>query len=283
MHVSSIKQQQPMTEPFLRNTGKRSLFKWRLQRKRVLAYLLSGGGLLILWQSVVWLGIYPKFIIPEPVAVWETFWRVLTNGILFHHVFTSLSQMLVGLFIGSVIGIVLGYLLAKSTFLETVLSPLIVALQSTPVVAYAPLLVIWFGSGATSKIVTCVLIVFFPILMNTIIGIRSVPNESAEFMRLLNANRWDTLLKLEIPASLPTLLGGLKVSATLAMIGVAVGEFIQADAGIGFWIKLSRERYDTAQVIVGVITMAVIARLMYGMVSLFESRLLHWQNRSSDQ
>ncbi|CAG1771943.1 partial Riboflavin transport system permease protein RibX, partial [uncultured bacterium] len=154
---------------------------------------------------------------------------------------------------------------------------------STPVVAYAPLLVIWFGTGPTSKIVTCMLTVFFPMLTNTVVGIRSVPPSLRDLMHSLRATRWQMFTRLEVPAAMPILLGGLKLSATLSVIGVVVGEFVSANAGLGYLVKLARDSYNTPLVMVAVLMLALIARLMYGAVALLEHRLLAWQSRSRRQ
>ncbi len=232
---------------------------------------------LLLWQLVTMLELYPAFIIPPPRAVVERFWEALLDGQLWLHTSTTVSQMLLGLLVGVSTAVTLGYFIAKSETLENALSPLIVAVQATPVVAYAPLLVIVFGDGATSKIVISGLIVFFPMLMNTIIGIRGVPNELHELMCGLNATRWQLFTKLEIPASLPILLGGLKVSATLAVIGAVVGEFVGAEAGLGRWINIARYDFDTPLVFVAVFMLAFIARTLFGVISWIERRVLAWQ------
>ncbi|MFN8531768.1 MAG: ABC transporter permease [Anaerolineae bacterium] len=237
--------------------------------------------ILALWQTVVILEIYPTFIIPAPLAVAQRFTEVLLDGELWLHTSTTLSQMLPGLLAGVILAVTLGVVLAKNPLIEAVLSPVIVAVQSTPVVAYAPLLVIWFGTGGTSKIVTTALIVFFPMLMNTIIGIRGVPQEQRDVLESFSANRWQMFIKLEFPSALPVLLGGLKVSATLAVIGAVVGEFVSAEAGLGRLINIARYDFDTPLVFVAIIMLAVIARTMYGLVSLLERRLLTWQRRQS--
>ncbi len=236
--------------------------------------------LLGVWQLVTVLQIYPPFIIPAPQAVAEKFYTVMVDGRLWLHTQATLTAVLAGLALGVVGGLALGYFVAKSPLLEASLAPLIVGLQSTPIVAYAPLLVIWFGSGPTSKIVTSALIVFFPTLMNTVVGIRNVHQPLRDLMRVQRATRWQTFAKLEIPAAMPILLGGLKISATLAVIGAVVGEFVGAKAGLGFLITLARSQYDTALVIVAVIMLAAIARTLYGVVALLEKRLLAWQDRN---
>ncbi len=234
--------------------------------------------LLLVWELITRMELYPPFIIPRPGDVWEKFLQVLADGRLWFHTATTMGEILIGLGIGVPLGVVLGYLLWRSKTLETLLSPLILAAQSTPVVAYAPILIIWFGTGTTSKVFICALIVFFPMLMNTLVALRNVPVDQRELMCSLSASRWQTLWKLEFPAAMPILFSGLKVSATLAVVGAVVGEFLSANAGLGFWIKLSRDQYDTPLVAVSVIMLAVLARLMYGIVSLIESRWLHWRD-----
>lgn len=260
------------------NTPQRPGWTWLLSRQ--IAPFLMVLVVLGLWQIVTMLGLYPVFIIPPPLAVLAKFGAVSADGSLWLHTSATLYAVLVGLAVGLSVGVVLGYLIAKSLLLENLLSPLIVAFQSMPVVAYAPLLIIWFGSGPTSKIVTSALIVFFPMLMNTIVGIRNVPTPLRDLMRSMRATRWQTFTKLEVPAAMPVLVGGLKISATLAVIGAVVGEFVSANAGLGFLISLARSQYDTPLVIVAVLTLTLIARLLYSLVSLLERRVLSWQKRA---
>ena len=246
---------------------------------RVVAPILVMLLVLAVWQGITMLKLYPEFIIPTPRSVVDSFFTVLGDGRLWLHTWTTTSQMLVGLALGLSIGVLLGYVMAKSRTLEEALSPLVLAFQSTPVVAYAPLLVIWFGSGPTSKVITSALIVFFPMLMNTIVGIRTVPISLRELMRSLQASRWQTFAQLEVPAALPVLFGGLKVSVVLAVIGAVVGEFVSSDAGLGYLINRARYDYNTPLVVVAILMLALIARLMYGIVALLERRMLRWQLR----
>jgi NitT/TauT family transport system permease protein len=257
-------------------------FPIRLSARQI-APLIVIALLLGLWQLVTSLRLYPAFIIPPPIDVLNTLINGLRDGSLLFHASVTLSQMGIGLGIGALVGITLGYLLGKSALLENALSPIVLAFQSTPVVAYAPLLVIWFGSGSTSKIIICALIVFFPLLMNTLVGVRSVPADERDIMRLYAASRWQMFIKLEVPSALPILLGGLKVSATLAVIGAVVGEFIGANAGLGFLINLSRSQYNTPMVFVCVFMLALIARTMYGLISLLEARLLRGRRQSPER
>lgn len=227
------------------------------------------------WLAV-WAGL-PAFILPTPQQVLSRFVRAAADGGFFQHTLVTLGEVLAGLGLGVAVATVLGYLLARSVQLERLLSPYIVASQSVPVVAIAPLLVIWFGPGLLSKVLICALIVFFPVLVNIIVGLRSVPNELRELMRSLQATPWQVLYYLEVPAALPVLLGGLRVGATLSVIGAVVGEYIGADRGLGFLINVGRGQYDTALVFVAVFTLIAMALSLYGVVILLERRLLAWQ------
>ena len=232
---------------------------------------------LILWQSIVWLGDYPTFILPTPIAVARRLWNLLADGSLWHHTWVTLREVLAGLGLGTAVAVLLGYGLAHFPLAERLLSPYIVASQSIPVVAVAPLLVIWFGTGTLSKVVVCALTVFFPILVNTVVGVRSVERDLHDLMRALEANRWQTVWLLEVPAALPVLLGGLKVGATLAVIGAVVGEFVASSEGLGYLLKQGQQLYDTSLVFVGIGTLMVLAMSLYGIVALAELVLLRWR------
>jgi NitT/TauT family transport system permease protein len=236
----------------------------------------------LLWFLVTRLGDFPAFILPSPGLVWSRFTQVLGDGSLFRHMLVTLGEVLAGLTMGVGVATILGYALAKSPAVERLLSPYIVASQAVPIVAIAPLLVIWFGPGIFSKVLICALIVFFPVLVNTIVGLRSVPEDLRDLMRSLLATRWQMFRLLEVPAALPVFLGGLRIGATLAVIGAVVGEFIGSDRGLGFLINRARGQYDTALVFVAVLALVVMALLMYGAVILLEARLLSWRTRSDE-
>ncbi len=238
---------------------------------------LSLAVFLAAWFGLSALRWLPAYLLPSPAQVALRFWAVLQDGSLARHVFVTLAEVLAGLSAGIIAALAAGYALAKSRWVERLLSPYIVASQSVPVVAIAPLLVIWFGPGIFSKVLIAALIVFFPVLINTIVGIRSVSDDLRALMRSLQASRWQMLRYLEFPAALPVFLGGLRVGATLAVIGAVVGEFVGADRGLGFLINLGRGLYDTPLVFVAVFTLVLIAISLYGAVVWLERRLLWWQ------
>ena len=263
-----------------RHIGRAQARAWR-RGLPLIAPLCTILFLLALWQLIASLELISPILLPPPAAVASAFWKALADGSLLKHATTTLQEMLVGLGIGLGFGLALGYAIAKAPLLESLLSPLIVAFQSTPIVAYAPLLVIWFGTGLTGKIITTAIIVFFPALVNTIAGIRSLQPSLLDLFRSLRASRWQTFRHLELPAALPIILAGLKTSSTLAVIGAVVGEFVSARYGLGALVIAARSRYDTPLVIVSALTMTLLALALYSLVAYIEWRVLAWRRRSS--
>ncbi len=244
--------------------------------KRTGATIGSVLGFLGLWKLIVVLGGYPSFILPAPEEVAWRFWLALRDGTLPAHAQATLTEIVLGLGLGLSTALVLGYALAKLPALELLLSPLIIASQSIPIVALAPLLVIWFGFGITSKVLVCALTVFFPVLVNTVVGIRSVDAELRDLMRVLGASRWQTFRMLELPAAMPVLFGGLKVGVTLSVIGAVVGEFVGAKKGLGFLVNLAKGLFDTPLLFAALVALSAIAVGLYLLVSAIERRALRW-------
>ncbi len=249
----------------------------RRSHRRVRQTFLSAIVALLLWWGLVRLLNLPEFLLPTPGEVAVRGWQALADGTLLHHTWITLQEVLSGLALGAGSATLLGYALAKSRTLERLLAPYLVASQSVPIVAIAPLLIIWFGTGLLAKTLICALIVFFPVLVNTVVGIRSVPEELRDLLHSLDATPWQVIRYLEIPAALPVFLGGLRIGATLSVIGAVVGEFVAADSGLGFLINLARGRYDTPLVFVAVFTLIGLALALYGGVLALERHFLAWQ------
>ncbi len=232
---------------------------------------------LIVWEAVVRVTNLPAFILPSPLRVVQRFGQAIADGTLLRQTGATLYEVVLGLLVGTVLATFCGYLIAKSSLFERLVGPYLVASQAIPVVAIAPLLVIWFGPGIFSKVLICSLTVFFPVLVNTVVGLRSVSDDLRALMRSLHATPIQNLCYLEVPAALPVFLGGLRIGATLSVIGGVVGELVGSDRGLGFLINVGRGQYDTALVFVSVITLVTLAIMLYGLVLLMEKRLLAWQ------
>lgn len=246
--------------------------------KRLTPLLLSAVTFLLGWHLLTRYSGIPNYILPSPLSVWTRFLKAASDGSLLYHTAITLTEIVLGLLAGVLFATAVGYVLAKSRSLEKVLSPYIVASQAIPIIAIAPLLVIWLGDGILSKVVICALIVFFPVLVNTIVGVRAVPTALYDLMNSLRASKAQILWKVEVPASLPVFLGGLRIGATLSVIGAIVGELVDAEKGLGFLLQLGDFQYDTPMVFVAVFTLIGLALALYGVVRLLEVRFLKWLN-----
>ena len=253
---------------------------WLVKQPRWLITIFSGINLLIFWQLLVFFGDYERFILPGPLDVWRQFGVVAADGRLLRHTLITLAEVIPGLLIGGFIAAPLGYLLAKSPLAERLVSPYLIASQAIPIIAIAPLLTIWVRSTYWARVLVAIIVVFFPILINMVAGMRSVPKDLYALMASIKATRWQIFQKLEWPAALPILLAGLKVGATLSVIGALVGEFVQPKSiGLGFLLVTARYQFKTDLVFVVLITLAAMALLLYSIVSAIETRLLRWQSQ----
>ncbi|HET6444901.1 MAG TPA: ABC transporter permease [candidate division Zixibacteria bacterium] len=257
--------------------------RWLGSRPVWQTILMSFVLLVVFWQLLVTIGGYDRFILPGPVDVWNQLRIVIGDGRLIRHTLYTISEIIPGLLIGCLIAVPLGYVLAKSRLAERFISPYLVASQAIPIIAIAPLLTIWIRSTYWSRVTVAVLVVFFPVAINTITGLRNVPHELYDLMNSLRASRWQVFRKLEMPASMPIMLTGLKIGATLAVIGALVGEFVQPKSqGLGYLLVTARYQFKTDLVFVVLLTLALIALSMYGLVALLEKRLLRWQSTGSN-
>jgi len=229
----------------------------------------------VAWKLIVVVGGYPQFILPAPEVVAQRFLSGWADGTIAPHALTTLQEIVVGFTVGAGLAVVVGYLLARSPLAERLLSPYLVAAQATPILVLAPLLVLWLGTGLLPKVVICALIVFFPVAVATMVGIRSVDARLLELGRSLRASRWQVFAYLELPASMPQILGGMRVGVTLAVIGAIVGEWAGADKGLGVLINLARgSLFDYPLMFATLVTIALIAVALYLLVVLVERVLV---------
>jgi NitT/TauT family transport system permease protein len=234
----------------------------------LLAFLLA-------WKAITVLTGTPYYILPAPEVVGERGARAISSGILWEHTAVTLSEILLGLAVGAISAIAVGVALGKSVVVERVLSPYIVAAQSVPILALAPLLDIWFGGGLLARVLICALIVFFPIAIATMVGIRSADPLLLEMLRSLGATPTQLTTRLEIPSALPVIFGGLRVGVTLAVIGAVVAEWAGASRGLGVLINIANQGlFDTPLMFVALATLAVIGITLHGLVVAAERRLV---------
>lgn len=230
---------------------------------------------LLAWRALVAIGDYPAFILPAPEVVGERLIRAWLQGTMLPHALATLAGIGWGFVVGAGLALFVGYLLARSPLAERLLSPYLVAAQATPILALAPLIALWFGTGLVSKVIICALIVFFPVAVATMVGIRSVDARLLELGRSLRASRRQVFLHLELPAALPAILGGMRVGVTLAVIGAIVAEWAAPERGLGVLILLARgSLFDIPLMFATLVTIALIGLALYLLVLLVERRLI---------
>lgn len=215
------------------------------------------------------------FILPAPEVVGARFLGAWADGTMEPHAWTTVVEVLLGFTAGATIGVAVGYAIARSRIIERFVSPYLIAAQAVPILALAPLLALWFGPGLLAKVIICGLIVFFPVAIATMVGIRSVDRGLLELAASLRATSRQVLTTIEIPAALPSILGGLRVGATLAVVGAIVGEWAGADKGLGVLVNLARgSLFDYPLMFATLVTIALLGVACYLLVVLVERRLV---------
>ncbi len=227
---------------------------------------------LLVWQLVAQSGMVNAFLLPAPLDVARSFWLSLSDGLLVKNAMQTLIESLAGFALGAVVALPLGYAIARSPLLARATQPYLAASQAMPAVAIAPLLVIWLGFDMPPVIVLCALIVFFPLVVTTVLGLRTLDRDVVDAGRVEGAGRWALLWHIELPLALPSILAGLRTSLTLSVTGAVVGEFVLGDQGLGGLLLSARGNLDTPLVFATLFTLALLAAALYGVARLIERR-----------
>jgi NitT/TauT family transport system permease protein len=236
--------------------------------------LVVGVAILAAWELGVRLGGVPVYLLPPPSIIAArlfTDWRAIAL-----HTAVTTSEILIGFLLSIVVSIPLAALLAQSRAVERALYPVLVASQTVPKVAIAPLLVVWFGFGLAPKVVIAFLVCFFPILIDAMIGFRSTPKEVLWLARSMGTSRWKTFVHFQIPAALPNIFAGVKVASTLAIVGAVVGEFVAADKGLGYQLIVANGTMDISLSFAVLATLSILGILLFAAVDFCERLALPW-------
>lgn len=245
-----------------------SLFHARLLAA-ALALVLLG-----LWELLVRQWGLSALVLPAPSAIATSLWTGLATGYFWPHIRATLQALLLGLAAGSAIGLLAGMALAESELLERVLKPYVVVSQVVPKLALAPLFVLWFGFGMLPTVLITALICFFPLMENTLTGLRQVDAQRLQLFRMLGATRLQTLLRLKLPTGLPAILAGLRVAVVLALVGAVVAEFMGASRGLGAVVIAAQGMMDTTLMFAALVLIAAMGLLLYQACLVLERRLL---------
>ena len=231
--------------------------------------------LLTLWELIARQVDMP-FILPGPIGIIEKIW-ILKDTLFLEHLPATMLVVFIGLGISIVIGVILAILMSWSRIIEQALYPVLVTTQTIPIIAVAPVFVLWFGYSIWSRILVTILIAFFPIVISAFDGIRASSKELAELLRTMGANKREIFFKLYIPASLPSFFSGLKVAVPMAVIGAAIGEWLGAQEGLGYFSRRMMTQFDGAGVFAPIVVLSIAGLLIFAVVLLMENYMLKWR------
>ncbi|MET1113945.1 MAG: ABC transporter permease [Comamonas sp.] len=235
-----------------------------------------------LWELAVRGWGLSALVLPAPSAVALSLWTGLASGYFWPHLLATLQAVLLGLAAGSVVGLLAGMALAEFTLLERVLKPYVVISQVVPKLALAPLFVLWFGFGLLPTVLITALICFFPLMENTLTGLRQADAQRLQLFRMLGATRLQTLLRLKLPTGLPAILAGLRVAVVLALVGAVVAEFMGASRGLGAVVIAAQGMMDTPLMFAALVLIAALGLVLYQGCLVLERRLLRAHAYSFD-
>jgi NitT/TauT family transport system permease protein len=251
-------------------------------RHRIKALLLLFF-LLVLWESACRLFSISPLILPAPTAVFERLIELIKSGEIWPHLLATLTSVLAGFVIGATAAMVLGCFISLLPTIEQLAYSYLVAFQTIPKIAVAPLFILWFGYGIASKIVISALMCFFPVLVAVIAGFHNVEHDRLDMLRSLGATRWQTILRLRIPSALVLIFAGLEVAAVMSVIGAIVGEFVGAQQGLGYLITTLNFNLDVAGVFAVLVVLSAIGLVLHALVKVASRKLVFWHRREQLQ
>ncbi|MDV2883885.1 ABC transporter permease [Alkalihalophilus pseudofirmus] len=232
-------------------------------------------GLLISWEILA--GFIDKpYLMPGPLAITDKLIS-LHSTLFFTHLPATLEVVITGLVISTILGVTVAICMHRCPVIERALYPLLVISQTIPIIALAPIFVLWFGYSVWSKVVVTVLITFFPITVNMYDGLKSTPKELKELFQTMNASPFATFMKLYVPHSLPSFLSGMKVAVPLSVVGAAIGEWLGAEAGLGYFSRRMMTQFDGAGVFAPIVWLALIGIIGFLLITILERYLLRWR------
>ncbi len=232
---------------------------------------------LLLWQLIVTAFNIAEFIFPSPLQIAQQF--IEFRGALLEAAWKTFWVTMLGFALSIVVGVMLGFLIGSSRLAYTALYPLMVAFNAVPKAAVVPILVVWFGIGLGPGVLTAFLISFFPITVNIATGLATLEPELEDVLRVLGAKRWDVLIKVGLPRSMPYFYGSLKIAITLAFVGTVLAEMTAGDSGIGYLMQSAGSQQRMALAFAGLVTIGAMAMAMYELFSWVEKRTTGWAHR----
>jgi NitT/TauT family transport system permease protein len=228
------------------------------------------------WELAIYLFEIPDYILPAPSAIAKSLYNGFASGIFVYNLLITAIQTLAGFFLAAILGTALGAVVAQFDIVERVVYPWLVALQALPKIAIAPLIIIWAGYGIMSKVIIVALVAIFPVLVNTIMGLKSCDQGKLDLMRALGAGRWETFRSVRLPNALPFIFAGLNVAIVLAILGSIVGEFVGSKAGLGNLILEANFQFDVARIFAVLVILGAFGVVLSKLMGVVQDYFLFW-------
>lgn len=252
-----------------------------MKSQKVILPLLFFIFLIILWQFISAKGVIAFWVVPSPLQVINVFMK--NPGLIWHHLKPTLLEAITGLIISIILGSITAIAMNLSSWIKQILYPYLIISQTVPIIAVAPLLIIWFGYGISSKIFAVVLMCFFPIALGLYDGFRSVSVDQIRLLKSMGATPYKIFKLLKIPAALPNFFTGLKLAATYSVMGAVIGEWLGGTSGLGIYMTRATKSYQTAHVFAVIIVIVAVSIALFGMVALLDRILLKWKYQTIDE
>jgi len=271
----------PAGMQLLREVERRETDRARRERRATLLGRLAFAALFFAVWEIASGRVVEAFFVSRPSAIVASLWAMLSREALLYHLQFTIVEATVGYVIGAVAGLALGFLLARLDAVYRIIEPFVVAFYGIPRIALAPLFILWFGIGISSKIAVAAIMVFFIVFINTIAGVRAAPPQLLQVARVMGASEWDLVRKVIFPAATPFIIAGLQITVPQAMIGAIVGEFISSNRGVGHLISRAAGWLDTPGLFAGIFTLLVVVMVMNVGIGLLGGYLMRWNPKSS--
>ena len=251
-----------------------------MMRSERLQHALIFVALLVLWEGTSRLGWLPKIVLPSPSSIALRMAELFGSGLIWPHLWATTASILSGFALGVASGFAFGAAVALLPAIERLVYPYMVAFQTVPKVAIAPLFILWFGYGVMSKLVIAAMVCFFPVLVSVIAGFHSTDKDQLDMMKAFGASKWQTLMRLRVPSALVLIFAGLEIAAVLAVIGAIVGEFVGAQVGLGYLVVTLNFSMDVPGVFAVLIVLSAIGLVMHGLMRYAARRYIFWIRRN---
>ncbi|NQW22898.1 MAG: ABC transporter permease [SAR202 cluster bacterium] len=231
-------------------------------------------GLLAAWELWVQLGDVPRWQLPAPSAIAQELGS--SRSLLWDHTLVTLEEIVVGFIAALAAGLILAAGIAYSRVLERSVYPIVIASQTVPIIAIAPLLLIWVGYGLTPKIIIVALICFYPIAVNTVDGLKAIDPDMVNMLRTLGASRWQVFTKLQVPTALPFMFSGIKIGVSVSVIAAVIGEWVGASEGLGYLITYSQPLFLTERVFAAIFLLSIMGIALFVLAVVAERMMMPW-------